>query len=316
MKKTIELIVPCYNESDVLNLFYDEVVPILKSIDGFKYKLLFINDGSKDKTLKIIKELSEKDKNVKYISFSRNYGKEAAMLAGLKYSSAEYIGILDADLQHSPHLIPKMLECVIGDEYDIARAKRVDRQGEGKIKSKLSDSFYKISNKLSEVEIDHGAQDFCVMKRKVVDAMVSMGDVNRFTKGIFAWVGFKTKWFEHENRERIAGETKWSIKQLTKYAIDGILSFTSAPVKIAFYFGLFFGTVGGVYSVFYCIMNFIFDQGINPLNFVLAAILFMGGVILICIGIVGEYVARIYAQVKQRPVFIISHSNFIDEIDD
>lgn len=311
--KTIELIVPCYNESDVLNIFYDEVVPIMKSIKDFKYKLLFINDGSKDDTLKIIKKLSEKDENVKYISFSRNYGKEAAMLAGLKYSSGQYVGILDADLQHSPHLIPKMLESVLDDEYDIARAKRVDRAGEGKIKSKLADSFYKISNSVSEVEIDHGAQDFCVMKRKVVEAIVSVGDVNRFTKGIFSWVGFKTKWFEHENRERAAGETKWSVKQLTRYAVDGILSFTSAPVRISFYLGLFFGSIGGFYTLFYCFMNFAFNQGINPLNFVLAVLLLMTGIILICIGIVGEYVARIYAQVKERPVFIISQSNLIED---
>ncbi len=307
--KTIELIVPCYNESDVLNLFYDEVTPIMQGIKDFSYKIIFINDGSKDKTFEIIKELSAKDENIKYISFSRNYGKEAAMLAGLKYSSAAYVGILDADLQHSPELIPQMLETVLDDEYDIARAKRSDRIGEGKIKSKLSDSFYNISNRLSEVEIDHGAQDFCVMKRKVVDAMVSLSETNRFTKGIFAWVGFKTKWFEHENRERAAGETKWSFKQLLKYAMDGLLSFSSAPLKIAYYIGLFAGVLGGVYTVFYCVMNFGFDQGINPLNLVLAVILLMCGIILVCLGIIGEYIARIYSEVKDRPSFIVSHTN-------
>ncbi len=313
MMKTIELIVPCYNESDVLNLFYDEVTPIMQSIKDFSYKIIFINDGSKDDTFKIMKELSEKDKNIKYISFSRNYGKEAAMLAGLKYSSAAYVGILDADLQHSPELIPQMLASVLDDEYDIARAKRSDRVGESKIKSKLSDSFYNISNRLSEVEIDHGAQDFCVMKRKVVDAMVSSNETNRFTKGIFAWVGFKTKWFEHENRERAAGETKWSFKQLLKYAMDGLLSFSSAPLKIAYYIGLFAGVLGGVYTVFCCVMNFGFDQGINPLNLVLAVVLLMCGIILVCLGIIGEYIARIYSEVKDRPSFIVSHTNI--EID-
>lgn len=302
------MIVPCFNESDVLDLFYKEVTPVMQSLDGYDYRFIFVNDGSRDDTLKIIKALAEKDERVKYISFSRNFGKEAAMLSGLRYSSAEYVGILDADLQHSPALIPEMLEA-LEEGYDVAAAKRSDRKGESGLKSFLSDSFYKVANKMTEVEIDNGAQDFRIMKRKVVEAMLSMTEHNRFTKGIFSWVGFKTKWFPHENRERAAGNTKWNIKKLLKYAIDGILSYCNSPLRLPIYFGGLSGAAGLIYFVVFLILRYGVSKPLSGLHVVLAALLVIGGIIMACLGIIGEYLARIYEEVKGRPVFIVDETN-------
>ena len=306
--KTLEMIVPCFNESDVLELFYKEVTPIMQSLDGYDYSFIFVNDGSRDNTLKIIKALAEKDKRVKYISFSRTFGKEAAMLSGLRYSRADFVGILDADLQHSPELIPEMLKA-LEEGYDVAAAKRSDRKGESGLKSFLSDSFYKVANKMTEVEIDNGAQDFRIMKRKVVDAMLSMTEHNRFTKGIFSWVGFKTKWFPHENRERAAGNTKWNIKKLLKYAIDGILSYCDSPLRLPIYLGGLSAFAGLIYFIVFLILHYGCAWALSGLHVVLAALLVIGGIIMLCLGIIGEYLARIYEEVKGRPVFIVDETN-------
>ena len=306
--KTLEMIVPCFNESDVLELFYKEVTPIMQSLVGYDYSFIFVNDGSRDNTLKIIKALAEKDKRVKYISFSRNFGKEAAMLSGLRYSRADFVGILDADLQHSPELIPEMLKA-LEEGYDVAAAKRSDRKGESGLKSFLSDSFYKVANKMTEVEIDNGAQDFRIMKRKVVDAMLSMTEHNRFTKGIFSWVGFKTKWFPHENRERAAGNTKWNIKKLLKYAIDGILSYCYSPLRLPIYLGGLSAFAGLIYFIVFLILHYGCAWALSGLHVVLAALLVIGGIIMLCLGIIGEYLARIYEEVKGRPVFIVDETN-------
>lgn len=306
--KTLEMIVPCFNESDVLELFYKEVTPIMQSLVGYDYSFIFVNDGSRDNTLKIIKALAEKDKRVKYISFSRNFGKEAAMLSGLRYSRADFVGILDADLQHSPELIPEMLKA-LEEGYDVAAAKRSDRKGESGLKSFLSDSFYKVANKMTEVEIDNGAQDFRIMKRKVVDAMLSMTEHNRFTKGIFSWVGFKTKWFPHENRERAAGNTKWNIKKLLKYAIDGILSYCDSPLRLPIYLGGLSAFAGLIYFIVFLILHYGCAWALSGLHVVLAALLVIGGIIMLCLGIIGEYLARIYEEVKGRPVFIVDETN-------
>ena len=306
--KTLEMIVPCFNESDVLELFYKEVTPIMQSLDGYDYSFIFVNDGIRDNTIKIIKALAEKDKRVKYISFSRNFGKEAAMLSGLRYRRADFVGILDADLQHSPELIPEMLKA-LEEGYDVAAAKRSDRKGESGLKSFLSDSFYKVANKMTEVEIDNGAQDFRIMKRKVVDAMLSMTEHNRFTKGIFSWVGFKTKWFPHENRERAAGNTKWNIKKLLKYAIDGILSYCDSPLRLPIYLGGLSAFAGLIYFIVFLILHYGCAWALSGLHVVLAALLVIGGIIMLCLGIIGEYLARIYEEVKGRPVFIVDETN-------
>lgn len=305
--KKIELIVPCYNESDVLKLFYTETSIVMDKLSDYEYSYIFVNDGSVDDTLEIIKSFAEKDSKVKYISFSRNFGKEAAMLSGLRYSTGDYVGILDADLQHSPALIPQMLEA-LENGYDVAAAKRVDRKGEEGIKSLLSQKFYKVANKITEVEIDEGAQDFRLMKRKVVDAMVSLTEANRFTKGIFSFVGFKTKWFPHENTQRAAGETKWSLKKLLKYAMDGILGFSNTPLKIPFYTGF----LSGFFGFLLLILSLIFavTKNASTLTVLLISIIaIIGGLILVSLGIIGEYIARIYTEVKGRPAFIIDESN-------
>lgn len=307
--KTIEMIVPCFNESDVLDMFYKEVTPIMQSLDGFDYSFIFVNDGSRDNTLEIIKSFAEKDNHVKYISFSRNFGKEAAMLSGLRYSSADYVGILDADLQHSPELIPHMLNALENEGYDVAAAKRSDRKGENGFKSFLSESFYKVANKLTEVEIDNGAQDYRIMKRKVVDAIISLTEYNRFTKGIFSWVGFKTKWFEHENRERAAGSTKWNIKKLLKYAIDGILGFSNAPLRLSFNLGAVMSVIGVIYALVFLIVHYGINSAFSATHIILAVMFIVCGLLLICLGIIGEYLARIYNEIKGRPVFIVDETN-------
>lgn len=305
--KKIELIVPCFNESEVLPLFYKETSKVMNSLSDYEYSYIFVNDGSRDNTLDIIKSFAEKDEKVKYISFSRNFGKEAAMLSGLRYSSADYVGILDADLQHSPDLIPEML-AALEDGYDVAAAKRTDRKGEAGFKSALSKKFYQFANKITEVEIDDGAQDFRVMKRKVVDAMVSMTEYNRFTKGIFSFVGFKTKWFPHENVERAAGETKWSLRKLLKYAIDGILGFSNTPLKVPMWAGIILSVIG-VLICFVSLVILAVKGTLMPYNFLFAGLFFVGGLILLSLGIIGEYIARIYSEVKGRPVFIVDESN-------
>ena len=235
--KTIGIIVPCYNEAAVLPLFYKETSAVMDALaDTYQTEFIFVDDGSRDETLKRITELSMTDARVKYISFSRNFGKEAAMLAGMEYAvKHDYICIIDADLQHSPDIIPQMLDYVDRQGYDVAASRRADREGEAKFKSFLSGSFYKVINKISETKISDSAQDFRVMKRDVVKAILSMPEHNRFSKGIFSWVGFNVKWISHENRERAAGETKWSLTGLMKYAVDGILGFTFAPLKLTFF---------------------------------------------------------------------------------
>lgn len=308
--KTLELIVPCYNEGDVLYMFYNEVTPVVTALSDFDYRYIFVNDGSNDKTLAVLKELSAKDSRVKYVSFSRNFGKEAAMLAGLRYSSADYVGIIDADLQHSPELIPEMLKAVIDEGYDVAAAKRSDRKGEGKLKSFLSDTFYKVSNALTEVEIDSGAQDFRIMKRKVVDAILSMTEYDRFTKGIFSFVGFKTKWFAHENRERVAGETKWNMKKLLKYALDGILSYSNAPLKLPTFIGIILCAFGLLEGFILFLIGCSSKHPMFTQHTTSCLLLIVGGLILFCLGVIGEYIARIYNEVKGRPVYIVNESNF------
>lgn len=305
--KTIELIVPCFNESDVLEMFYNEVTPVMQSLGNVDYSFIFVNDGSSDNTLKILKSFAEKDSRVKYISFSRNFGKEAAMLAGLKNSTADFVGILDADLQHSPALIPEMLRAVTEEGFDVAAAKRSDRKGENGLKSFLSEMFYKVANRLTEVEIDPGAQDFRIMKRKVVLSILSLAEHNRFTKGIFSFVGFKTKWFSHENRERAAGNTKWSLFKLLRYAFDGILGFSNSPLRLPLWSGVLFSAVGFVYLLVYIIGNL--AAGMSSVHLVLSVLLLLGGLILVSLGIIGEYIARIYTEVKNRPVYIIDETN-------
>lgn len=308
--KKLSIIVPCYNEAEVLEAFFKEITRVADGCADYEFELLFVNDGSKDDTQNIIESFAKTDERVKYISFSRNFGKEAAMLAGLEHCTGDFAGFIDADLQHSPDLIPEMLKAVDEEGYDIAACKRVDRVGESKFKSFLSASFYKVINKISETHIDEGAQDYRIMKRSVVEAILSMPESNRFTKGIFSWVGFNTKWFPHENRERAAGTTKWSVRKLFKYALDGIIGYTSSPLKISMYLGTIFVILSAVYAV-YNLVFYIVTRNLFPLTMraILFFVLLIGGLILICIGIVGEYLSRIYTEVKDRPKYLIAKTN-------
>ncbi len=309
--KSLGLIVPCYNEQEVLPLFYKETGGVIASIASeYRCELIFVDDGSEDDTLSVIKSLAEKDDAVKYISFSRNFGKEAAMLAGMEYAVRfDYIGILDADLQHSPSLLPEMLRCVDAEGYDVAAAKRTDRTGESSFKSKLSNLFYKSINKISDTKISDSAQDFRIMRKKVVKSVLSMPEKIRFSKGIFSWVGFNVKWIPHENRERAAGNTKWSLKKLFKYALDGILGYTNFPLKISFVFSALFLLISAA-ALLYGIIRNVMDPdyfGVLPLLF--TGMFFIAAVIMLFLGILGEYLGRIYTEAKNRPNYIISQTN-------
>lgn len=312
MKKTVDLVVPCFNESDVLELFYSEVSKILDQCEGYDFHYIFVNDGSRDQTLDILRRFAAEDSRVRYVSFSRNFGKESAMLAGMKYSTAEYVGILDADLQHSPDLIPQML-AALDEGYDIAAARRVDRSGEGKVKSAFSRAFYKVINRMSDVDIAEGAQDFRIMRRPVVEAILSMPEYNRFSKGIFSWVGFRTKWFAHENRERAAGQSKWSFSKLFRYALDGIIGFSTVPLKVSLYVGVASSGIGVLYALYILIRTLLRGSDVPGYPSIICAIFFFGGLILCSLGIIGEYLARIYMEVKHRPAFLVAETNIIPE---
>ncbi len=312
MKKTVDLVVPCFNESDVLELFYSEVSKILDQCEGYNFHYIFVNDGSRDQTLDILRRFAAEDSRVRYVSFSRNFGKESAMLAGMKYSTAEYVGILDADLQHSPDLIPQML-AALDEGYDIAAARRVDRSGEGKVKSAFSRAFYKVINRMSDVDIAEGAQDFRIMRRPVVEAILSMPEYNRFSKGIFSWVGFRTKWFAHENRERAAGQSKWSFSKLFRYALDGIIGFSTVPLKVSLYVGVASSGIGVLYALYILIRTLLRGSDVPGYPSIICAIFFFGGLILCSLGIIGEYLARIYMEVKHRPAFLVAETNIIPE---
>ncbi|MBR2079888.1 MAG: glycosyltransferase family 2 protein [Clostridia bacterium] len=305
--KKLSLIVPCYNEEAVLSAFYEEIIKVASDCSNYDFEFLFVNDGSKDATQNIVESFAKKDERVKFISFSRNFGKEAGMLAGLEHCTGDFACFIDADLQHSPDLIPEMLKAVDEEGYDVAACRRVDRKGEQKFKSMLSAAFYKVVNKISETYIDDGAQDYRVMNRNVIESILSMKENIRFTKGIFSWVGFNVKWFPHENRERAAGDTKWSVTKLFKYAMDGIIGYTSSPLRIPLYLGILLIILSG----FYIIGALLFSDYIDSvtLSAVLFAVMFIGGLILVSIGIAGEYLARIYTEVKDRPKYLIAKTN-------
>ena len=310
---SLDLIIPCYNEEEVLPLFYSAIQKTIESMTDCGVRLIFVDDGSRDGTLRLLRSFASENEQVKYISFSRNFGKEAAMLAGMRMSSAEYVGIIDADLQHSPDLIPQMLYALTDEDYDIAAAKRVDRKGEGKVISGFSALFYKMINRISDADIEDGAQDFRIMKRKVVDAILDMPEYNRFSKGIFSWVGFRTKWFPHENSKRAAGKTKWSFWKLFSYAVDGIINFSTAPMKISFICGSFSSFVGIIYAVYIFVRTLIFGSDVPGYPSTICAILVIGGFILLSLGILGEYISRIYMEVKERPNYIIDETNILPE---
>ena len=306
--KTVEVVVPCYNEEAMLNMFYVESEKIYKTIDGYSFSYIFVNDGSRGKTYPILKDLAEKHDNVKFISFSRNFGKEAAMYAGLRNTTADYVVIMDADLQHPPALVPEMIKQIEAG-YDCCAALRTSRKGESKIKSFFSGMFYKFSNRFTDVQLVQNAVDFRIMSRQMVDNIVKLSEVQRFSKGIFEWVGFETSWIPYENVERIAGETKWSFKSLFKYAITGITSFSITPLRFLTCFGLVISVVAFLLIVFTLIRKLAFGIDVSGYASLLIAVLFLGGIIELSLGILGEYIANIYLEAKDRPIYIIQDTN-------
>lgn len=312
--KNIDIIVPCYNEHEVLTTFYKETKKVLDSISGYTFRFIFVNDGSKDDTLIILKGMAAEYSDVKYISFSRNFGKEAGMYAGLENSTGEYVIVMDADLQHPPMLIPKMIES-IEDGHDCCAAYRTTRSGEKRITSFFSRAFYKVNNKLTDVQLPYGAVDFRIMSRKMVDAIVAMPERQRFSKGIFSWIGFDIEWIPYENVERTMGTTKWSLKSLTKYAMDGIFSFSVRPLRLVALLGFVISAIAIVYAIYILIKTLVLGIDAPGYASTLIIMLLLGGIIEISIGIVGEYIARIYNEIKHRPIYISKESNLTDNIE-
>lgn len=306
----ISIIVPCYNEEQTVSLFYNEIVKIAKTIKK-DFEFIFVNDGSIDKTIDLVKKLSKKDKRVKYISFSRNFGKEAAMYAGLELSSGDYVAIMDADLQDPPSLLPEMIK-ILEDkncDYDTVATRRVNRKGEPPIRSFFARKFYKIINKMSKIEMVDGARDFRLMKRQVVNSILELKEYNRYSKGLFAFVGYKTKWLEFENIERIAGETKWSFWKLFLYAIEGIVAFSTAPLGVASIAGFLFCLISFIMIIVIIIKTLVFGDPTSGWPSLVCIIFFVSGIQLFCLGIIGQYLSKTYLETKKRPIYIIKESN-------
>lgn len=300
----ITVVVPCYNEEQSLHFFYEEMERVAAEMKENTFEYLFVDDGSKDRTLECIKELKEKDEKVRYVSFSRNFGKEAALYAGLSHASGDYVAIMDADLQDPPSLLPEMYRAVTEEGYDSAATRRVTRKGEPPIRSFFARRFYHIMNKISDVELMDGARDYRLMNRAYVNALLQMGEYNRFSKGLFGWVGFKIKWMEFENVERVAGETKWSFWKLFKYSLDGIVAFSSMPLYIASWLGAGMCGVSLFAILFIIVRQLLFGNSVAGWPSMVCIIILIGGLQLLSIGILGLYLSKTYLEVKHRPIYI------------
>ncbi|MCR4888955.1 MAG: glycosyltransferase family 2 protein [Ruminococcus sp.] len=310
--KLVSVVVPCYNEEEVLPMFYDEITKVTdgmtKEHPELEFEFLFINDGSKDRTLEIFRELADKDKRVRYISFSRNFGKESGMYAGLKNAKGDYVVVMDADLQHPPAFLPQMYNYVKDGEFDCATTRRTSRTGESKVRSWFARLFYKIMNKISQTEIVDGAQDFRFMTRQMVDAILEMSEYNRFSKGIFSWVGFRVKYMPYENVERPAGTTSWSFWGLFKYSLEGIMAFSTAPLA----FSIFLAILCAVISVplyLLAIVAAILEWAAATFLAVTGSVFLVGAMILLSIGILGMYLGKTYMEVKKRPIYLVGETD-------
>ena len=306
----ISVVVSCYNEEKALPLFYEEMERVRKQdFDGIAdFEYIFVNDGSKDKTLEIIKYLRKKDPKVRFVSFSRNFGKEAAMLAGLEASTGDFVTLMDADLQDPPAILKQMYEAIKVEGYDAVGTRRVTRKGEPPIRSFFARMFYKIINKMSPIEMVDGARDYRLMKRKVVDSIISLKEYNRYSKGLFSFVGFDTKWIEYENVERVAGETKWSFWKLFKYALEGITAFSTTPLLLSSFIGLLFCFIAFIAIIFIVIKTLIYGDPTSGWPSLACIIVFVSGVQLFTIGIIGQYLSKTYLEVKNRPIYIVKET--------
>ncbi|HIR14692.1 MAG TPA: glycosyltransferase family 2 protein [Candidatus Choladousia intestinavium] len=307
--KRISIIVPCLNEQEALLIYYRKTSEIMEGMKEAEFEFIFIDDGSSDRTLDLLRQFKERDRRCRYLSFSRNFGKEAAIYAGFQYARGDYITVMDADLQDPPELIPQMYEELEGGQYDCVAARRIDRKGEKPLRSFLSSMFYKVADRISKIQVMEGARDFRMMTRRMADAVLEMSEYNRFSKGIFGWVGFQTKWLEYRNAERVAGETKWPLPKLLKYSLDGILGFSTLPLALSSYGGIFFCGAAFLTVCFLVIRYLIFHDPVQGWTTLMCAIFFIGGVQLLCVGILGQYLARTYMEVKRRPVYILKENS-------
>lgn len=309
MKKLISVVVPCYNEQEVLRMFYEEISRVAGEMAVYDFEFIFVNDGSRDNTLKICKELAARDDRVKFISFSRNFGKEAGIYAGFEKAKGDLVCMMDADLQDPPALLPEMVKAIEVDGYDSVATRRVTRKGEPPIRSFFARMFYKLMNKISKTEIVDGARDYRLMTRQFVDSLLKLGEYNRFSKGLFGWVGYQTKWLEYENVERAAGETKWSFWKLLLYSIEGIMAFSTVPLAISAVMGILFCAIAFAMIILIIAKTVLFGDPVAGWPSTACIILFVGGVQLFCVGILGQYLAKTYLEVKGRPIYICKETN-------
>ena len=301
----ISIVVPCYNEEASLPLFYREITRVAAEMDYADFEFVFIDDGSEDNTLPTLRRLAAADRRVRFVSFSRNFGKEAGMLAGLEAATGDYVALMDADLQDPPALLPELYKAVTEEGYDCAATRRTTREGEPPIRSFCARLFYKIINKISDADIVDGARDYRLMRRSMVDAILSLREYNRFSKGIFGWVGFKTKWVPYVNVERVAGETKWSFRKLFRYSLEGIVAFSTVPLALASVLGVLVCLAAFVFVVVVLVKTLAFGDPVGGWPSMMCVILFLGGVQLLCIGILGQYLSKTYLETKRRPVYLV-----------
>ena len=302
--KKLSVVIPCYNEEEAVPLFYEAFLKETKAMP-VEFEFVFVDDGSRDRTAEAFEALHARDGRVHYLSFSRNFGKESAMFAGLEAATGDYVAIMDADLQDPPALLPEMLEAIEKEGYDCVASRRVTRKGEPPIRSFFARAFYRLINSISKTEIVDGARDFRLMTRQMVDAILQLREVSRFSKGLFSWVGFKTKWLEYENIERVAGETKWSFWKLLLYSIDGITAFSTAPLAIASFAGVLFCVIAFVMLLFFFFKTIFFGDPVAGFPATICIVLLLGGIQLFCIGILGQYLSKTYMETKKRPIYIV-----------
>lgn len=306
----ISLVVPCYNEAEALQPFMQELTRVLDdSMRGVAAEVILVDDGSRDNTLELMQKVASRYSNVRWISFSRNFGKEAAILAGLRAARGDYAAVMDADLQDPPALLPDMLKAVCEEGYDCAGTRRVSRKGEPPIRSFFARMFYRLINRMSSTQLVDGARDYKLLSRKAIDALIAMPEYNRFSKGLYEWIGFRTKWFEFENVERVAGETKWSFWKLFKYSLEGIVAFSTTPLTLSAFLGLIFMVVSATALVGLVVRQFVYHNSVDGWTSMVCIILLLSGVQLFCFGIFGQYLSKMYMEIKRRPHYIVARTS-------
>lgn len=308
-KEKISVIVPCYNEEEAIPFFYRKIAMVTEDMSDYDFEIIFVNDGSYDSTIDVIHKLADEDTRVKYLDFSRNFGKEAAIYAGLSHATGDYGVIMDADLQDPPELLPEMMNYIKNEGYDSVATRRVTRKGEPAVRSFFARRFYHLINRISKTEIVDGARDYRLMNRKFIDAILELSEYNRFSKGLFGWVGFKTKWIEFENVNRIAGETKWSFWKLFLYSIEGIIGFSTLPLAVSAFLGILFCIVAFIFIIVIIVRTLVFGDPTSGWPSLACIILLVSGVQLFCMGILGAYLSKTYLEVKKRPIYICKDKN-------